>query len=198
MTQTRLKGAERRERFLDAAAQIVIEQGVAAVTMDGVAHLTGVTKALGYRYFTDRDDLLTALFDRETQIYVERLAGEVGPKSSFEDWVRGALKYWCRRADERGELFMRLVRDCGPLAERARTNRKADAEGWALGLQRAFGLPPRQAKQYAWFMVAGTAGALDARDGDDDAMIEAITLAVVAGAKALAKQYGEPRPPKKA
>jgi AcrR family transcriptional regulator len=165
MTQTRLKGAERRERFLDAAAQIVIEQGVAAVTMDGVAHLTGVTKALGYRYFTDRDDLLTALFDRETQIYVERLATEVGPSSSFEDWVRGALKYWCRRADERGELFMRLVRDCGPLAERARkANRKADADGWALGLQKAFGLPARQAKQYAWFMVAGTAGALDARE----------------------------------
>jgi AcrR family transcriptional regulator len=176
----------------------VIEQGVAAVTMDGVAHLTGVTKALGYRYFTDRDDLLTALFDRETQIYVERLASEVGPQSSFEDWVRGALKYWCRRADERGELFMRLVRDCGPLAERARTNRKADAEGWALGLQKAFGLPSRQAKQYAWFMVAGTAGVLDARDGDDDAMIDAITVAVVAGAKALAKQYGEPRASKKA
>jgi len=45
-------------------------------------------------------------------------------------------------------------------------------------------------------MVRDTAGALDARDGDDDAMIEAITLAVVAGAKALAKQYGEPRPSK--
>ena len=192
MTQTRLKGAERRERFLDAAAQIVIEQGVAAVTMDGVAHLTGVTKALGYRYFADRDDLLTALFDRETQIYVERLATEVGPDSSFEDWVRGSLKYWFRRADERGELFMRLVSDSGPLAARAKANQKTNADGWAIGLQKAFGLPERQAQQYAWFMVAGTAGALAARDGDDEALIDAITLAVVAGANALAAQYGQP------
>lgn len=198
MTQTRLKGAERRERFLDAAAQIVIEQGVAAVTMDGVAHLTGVTKALGYRYFNDRDDLLTALFDRETQIYVERLATEVGPESSFEDWVRGALKYWFRRADERGELFMRLVSDSGPLAARAKANQKSNAEGWALGLQKAFGLPLRQARQYAWFMVAGTAGVLDARDGDDEALIDAITLGVLSGAKALASAYAAPRPPRSA
>lgn len=189
MTQRRLKGVERRERFLDAAAEIVIEHGVAAVTMDGVAHRSGVTKALGYRYFTDRDDLLAALFDRETQIYVERMETEVGPQSSFEDWVRGALKYWFRRADERGELFKRLVGDSGPLAARAKANQTANADGWALGLQRAFGLPERQARQYAWFMVAGTAGALDARNGDDEDLIEAITLAVVGGAKALADRY---------
>jgi hypothetical protein len=108
------------------------------------------------------------------------------------------LKYWFRRADERGELFMRLVRDSGPLAARAKADQKANAEGWALGLQKAFDLPARQARQYAWFMVAGTAGALDARDGDDEALIDAITLAVVAGAKALAKQYAEPRPGKSA
>ncbi len=191
MTQRRLKGAERRERFLDAAAQIVIEQGVAAVTMDGVAQLTGVTKALGYRYFTDRDDLLTALFDRENQIYVERLATVVGPQSSFEDWVRAALRHWFRRADERGELFKRLVGDSGPLAARAKARQTANADGWALGLQKAFGIPEQQARQYAWFMVAGTAGALDARDGNDDELIEAITLAVIAGAKALAETYGK-------
>ncbi len=76
---------------------------------------------------------------------------------------------------------MRLVRDCGPLAERARTNRKADAEGWALGLQRTLVFRRASPSTTPWFMVAGTAGALDARDGDDGAMIDAITLAVVAG-----------------
>ena len=194
MTQTRLKGPERRERFLDAAAEIVIEQGVSAVTMDGVALRTGVNKSLGYRYFTDRDDLLCALFDRENQVYVERMAAEVPPNASFEAWVRGALRHWFHKVDERGELFMRLVNDNGPLAARSKAIQKLNADSWASGLEKAYGLPRRQAEHFAWFMVAGTAGAIASRNGqDDDAIIDTITLAVMAGASALRRQYVTPR-----
>ncbi|WP_269714792.1 TetR/AcrR family transcriptional regulator [Caulobacter sp. NIBR2454] len=194
MTQTRLKGPERRERFLDAAAQIVIEQGVWAVTMDGVAARTGVNKSLGYRYFADRDALLEALFERETQVYVERLAADLPAKPNFEAWVRGALKQWFRKVDERGELFMRLTSDHGPLAERAKAIRQADAAGWSAGLQRAYRLPEPQARQYAWFMVAGLAGVLASRTGEgDEELIDTITLAVLAGAEALKAKYAPPK-----
>jgi len=195
VTQTRLKGSERRACFLDAAAEIVIEHGVSAVTMDGVAARTGVNKSLGYRYFADRDALLVALFERETQVYVERLAAELPANASFEQWVRGALKQWFRKVDERGELFMRLTSDHGPLAARAKAIQQTNADGWSMGLQKAYGLPPTQARQYAWFMVTGLVGVLAARTGEgDEDLIDAITLAVMAGAGALKARYVTRKP----
>lgn len=186
MKQTRLKGPERKDRFLDAAAEIVIEHGVSAVTMDGVAARSGVNKALGYRYFTDRDNLLEALFDREVQRHVSRVDQEIARDASFEDWIRYGLRHWFRRMDESGVLFMRLTSDNGPLAAKAAARRQADVQSWAQGLQRTFGIAPRPAQHLASFLVAGTAGALAVRNGqDDDDVIETITVSILAAAEAL-------------
>ncbi|MBU1374359.1 MAG: TetR/AcrR family transcriptional regulator [Alphaproteobacteria bacterium] len=184
--QTRLKGPERRNRFLDAAAEIVIEQGVSAVTMDGVAARSGVNKALGYRYFCGRDDLLDALFDREVQRHASRVEHEISRDASFEAWVRYGLRHWFRRMDESGELFLRLTSDNGPLAAKAAARRQADAAAWAQGLRRVFGISERPAQHLAAFLVAGTAGALSVRNGqDDEAVIETITVSILAAAEAL-------------
>jgi len=187
----RIKGSERREIFLDAAARIVIEQGVAAVTMDRVAERTGVNKALGYRYFSDRNDLLSTLFDREHAIYLERYAKLLQPDASFEDRIKFALRVWFQRADERGELFLRLASDSGGLAEKARAVQRTNAHGWRDTLMRFYGLPEVVAREYAWLMVAGTAGALAAREAgrDDEELIAVIATALVAGAEGLAARY---------
>lgn len=194
MKQRRLKGPERRDRFLDAAAEIVIELGVSAVTMDGVAARSGVNKALGYRYFADRDDLLTALFDREVERHVSRVEHEIAPDASFEDWLRYGLRHWFRRIDESGELFVRLTSDNGPLAARSAARRAADVASWALALRRVFGLETRPSEHLASFLVAGTAGAIAVRNGqDDDDVIETITVSVLAAAEALkARRTDEP------
>ena len=194
MKQTRMTGSERKARFLDAAPEMVIDQGVFAVTMEGVAQKLGVAKSLGYRYFTGRDDLLAALYDRENQIYVDRLEDELPSDPSFDDWIRGACKLWFRRADERGELFTRLISDNGPLAARAKAGQRANVKGWADGIQKAYGLPRRRAEHFAWFLVAGAAGALAARNGEDDeAVIDTIAIGMQAAAKALRSEYGEPK-----
>jgi len=188
--QVRLTGLERRDRFLDAAAEIVIAQGVSAVTMEGVAARTGVNKALGYRYFADRDDLLAALFDREVARHDSRIPQEIAPDAGFEAWVRYGLRHWFRRKDESGELLMRLTSDQGPLAARSAARRQADVAGWARGLQRVFGLEARESEHLAAFLVAGTAGAIAVRNGEDDeAVIETITVAVLAAAEALKARH---------
>lgn len=189
VVQKRVTGPERRDLFLDAAAAIVLENGVAAVTMEGVAQRCGVNKSLPYRYFADRDAVLAALFDREQAGYAARWANALPPDPTFETAVRTALRHWCARSDEAGELFLRLSTDSGRLRERARQMQEANARGWAAGLQRTYGLPGDVARQYAWYMVTGVTGFLAARNGDDDALIETITVAVVAGAEALQARY---------
>ena len=77
----RLSRDERRAHFLDMAAEIITEHGADSVTMEGVAARAGVSKALGYRYFTNRDDLLMALFDREMAILDHRISTAVANSS---------------------------------------------------------------------------------------------------------------------
>jgi len=48
----RLPRNERREQLLDVAAGLILEKGTEAVTMEGVAAAAGVSKGLGYAYFT--------------------------------------------------------------------------------------------------------------------------------------------------
>ena len=182
MTQTRIKGPARRERLLDAAAEIVLDQGVGAVTMDGVAARNGVNRAIAYRYFADRDDLLAALLDREYHRQTALIAEGLGPNATFERWLRYAMGHWFQH----GELFMRLYNDHGPLAAKAKAIRQADAQVWAVRLQQTFGLSPRTALHLAAFMVAGASGAMETRNGtDDEAIIDNIASGVVAAAKAL-------------
>src|SRR5579872_4548981 len=111
MAQTRIKGPARRERLLDAAAQIVLEQGVAAVTMEAVALRNSVNRAMAYRHFADRDDLLTALIDREYERQTLHVTAEVDATTDFEAALRYALQHWFRH----GELFLRLANDTGRL-----------------------------------------------------------------------------------
>ncbi|MEU0872587.1 TetR/AcrR family transcriptional regulator [Nocardia brasiliensis] len=55
--------AERRARLLDAALEIWLDSGWAAVTMRGVCQRTALNDRYFYEHFADRDELLGAAWD---------------------------------------------------------------------------------------------------------------------------------------
>ena len=55
--------AERRQRLIDAATEIWVESGWAAVTMRGVCARTSLNDRYFYEHFSDRDDLLATVWD---------------------------------------------------------------------------------------------------------------------------------------
>src|SRR4051812_26101840 len=61
----RLPSSERREALLDATRAIVLQAGTGAVTMGTVADEAGVARALLYKHFANKDELLIALYGRE-------------------------------------------------------------------------------------------------------------------------------------
>ncbi|MFJ3906577.1 TetR/AcrR family transcriptional regulator [Streptomyces sp. NPDC090025] len=72
----RADAARNRRRILDAAARIVAEQGPEAVTMNQVAHASGIGVGTVYRRFGDVSQLLWALLDdRERQFQEAYLSG---------------------------------------------------------------------------------------------------------------------------
>lgn len=105
----RLSAAARRDALLDAARALVLEGGPAAVTMGTVAVRAGVTRALVYKHFTDRADVLAALYRREAGALDRTLRDEVlaedgGFEAQLRVFVRGAI----RSAGPRAEFFAPL------------------------------------------------------------------------------------------
>jgi AcrR family transcriptional regulator len=64
---------QRRTDLLDAAQSLVVEKGVAAVTLDDVTRRAGVAKGTFYLYFRSKDDLVTALQQRFSERLAERV-----------------------------------------------------------------------------------------------------------------------------
>lgn len=62
VTSARLGRAARREALLDVAAGLVGSGQLDAVTMESVAEASGVSRALVYRHFANRAELLGALY----------------------------------------------------------------------------------------------------------------------------------------
>lgn len=70
----RLPPEERREQLLDAALDIIVEDGHQAASMEAVARRAGVTKPVVYGVFADRGELLRTLLEREEQRALAQLA----------------------------------------------------------------------------------------------------------------------------
>lgn len=61
-----MKAPARREHLLDAAKEVVADQGFHAVSIEAVARRAGITRPIVYRHFEDLGALLDALVERET------------------------------------------------------------------------------------------------------------------------------------
>lgn len=75
---TTAKGRATRARIVRAAAELVAEQGAAAVSLDDVGARASASRSQLYHYFDDRDDLIRAVIDATTDavlgVQVDHLA----------------------------------------------------------------------------------------------------------------------------
>ena len=66
--------SERREQLIDAALQVIVEQGYAGVSIEATARTAGVTRPVIYDHFPNLGALLQALIEREERIALQQLA----------------------------------------------------------------------------------------------------------------------------
>jgi AcrR family transcriptional regulator len=93
------------ERILAAASKLVADRGVDAVTTRSVATASAIPVASLYQYFADRDAILLALVERDTDEMDEQVAADLAALEvlSIESLVgttmRAYIKVYERRAD---------------------------------------------------------------------------------------------------
>jgi AcrR family transcriptional regulator len=162
-TRTRLSREERRELLLDTAARLVLEQGIDAVTMEGVALAAGASKTLGYAYFANRSDLLTALLEREVADLDRRSATRLAAAESYEDVLRAAVGAWFDLVDERGPLLGALLQAADAKDEIAARQAAFTAEQeqvYGAFVAAAFGIDRDVATAATAILFAGLGSAL--------------------------------------
>src|SRR5947209_10599433 len=73
----RLPPEQRREQLIDAALQVILEQGYGGVSIEAVAREAGVTRPVVYDHFPNLARLLHALVEREERYSLDQLEAVV-------------------------------------------------------------------------------------------------------------------------
>ncbi|MFE0704770.1 TetR/AcrR family transcriptional regulator [Streptomyces sp. NPDC058872] len=105
----RADAARNRRRILDAAARIIAEEGPRAVTMNQVAHASGIGVGTVYRRFGDVSQLLWALLDdRERRFQEAYMSGPppLGPGAPPAERLDAFLDALVDRVGEQRELLL--------------------------------------------------------------------------------------------
>jgi len=109
MQKARLSKPERRDQLLDAAADLVLERGIAALSMEGVAARAGVSKALPYAHFENAEEVLAALYEREVAVLGARMYALVEGAPDLQGKIEGAVRAYFDVVTTRATLFTKLL-----------------------------------------------------------------------------------------
>src|SRR5437867_2742710 len=104
----RLAGADRRDALLDAAVELVAAGRIEAISMEAVAERAGVSRALVYKHFANRHELLAAVYQREAMLLHEELTAAVAATRTLEDMFRALIHGALRAQASRGATFAAL------------------------------------------------------------------------------------------
>jgi len=125
---TPLARADRRTTLLEAAAELVADGDVDAVSMESVAERAGVSRALVYKHFANRSDLLSALYERESAVLHAHLAGAVQGATSLSAMLRALIRGALSAQASRGATLAALASGGGRSPAHREVQRRRDRQ----------------------------------------------------------------------
>jgi AcrR family transcriptional regulator len=147
--RARLARADRRDALLDAALTLVAAGDIEMVSMEAVAERAGVSRPLVYKHFTNRSELLAAVYQRESALLHTELAAAVTAADSVAEMFRALVRGALRAEAERGAAFAALRAGGLRTRERRQEQRRRDRTTlryFAANALRDFGLDEPKAR----------------------------------------------------
>jgi AcrR family transcriptional regulator len=154
----RLGRAQRYDALVDAAAALVVEGDVDAVTMEAVAARARVSRPLVYKHFANRHELLAAVYRREATALDAEIVDAVQGERGFEDILRTMLRGILAGQASRGQTFATLRRAGARDANLRHEQRERDRRTLRFFTSRAveeFGLPRPEARAALAILLSG-------------------------------------------
>ena len=85
------KGARTRQAILDAALELLREEGVEGTTMRAVAERAGVSVGNAYYYFKSKEHLVQGFYDLTHREHVEATRELLASETDFKERLRGVI-----------------------------------------------------------------------------------------------------------
>jgi AcrR family transcriptional regulator len=122
--------AQRREQLIDAALEVILDQGYGGVSIEAIARAAGVTRPVVYDHFANLALLLQALIEREERYSLEQLdqvvpgdPGEGDPVEVLAGGVRRFLDAVARRPATWRLILLPLEGTPAMVRQQVETNR---------------------------------------------------------------------------
>jgi AcrR family transcriptional regulator len=122
----RLTHADRRDALLDAAAGLVVSTDVDEISMESVADAAGVSRALVYKHFPNRQELLSAVYEREAALLHARISAGVAAAENLTSMIRALVHGALEAQASRGTTIAALAAGGGRTTEHQALQRRRD------------------------------------------------------------------------
>jgi AcrR family transcriptional regulator len=103
-----MRAEDRKAELLTYTAELLIESGADALTMEALARRAGVNRALPYYYFDSRDNLLVVLFQEHAQAFDELVAEALEGQETLEAKLRAILGAYVESVNTHGPVLEAL------------------------------------------------------------------------------------------
>lgn len=194
----RMSAEERRAALIEVAFELLKEGGPESVTMGTVAKRSEVTRALVYKHFANRTDLLNATYRREAQKLDAAMSAEVRRAVGFEERLRTFVRTIFRAVDSHGWIFVPLrgqSLEPGIRAEQNSRDRRT-VRNFASLASEEFGIPLGEAASALSILLTGvTALRLQARSNKEEKSrreLEDLYITVAMGALSAVRDRQRP------
>ena len=182
----RFRPEVRRARSLDEAATLIVQEGIAGLTLERIAREAGVSKSLIYNYFDGVTELLKELYDRELKRLRQLQFKAAEAASDFEGMVRGITHEYLKYIEERGLVIERLQSEPSVSNGRDPTyyDRRPSVEYMAVIAARVFDMPMDWAiaATEVSYGLPASAGEFLLRGEMDRDSLEDLTVSMIVGA----------------
>lgn len=180
----RLAPDVRRNMILDAAAQLLLSEGLTAVSMERIAREAGASKALVYSYFGNQTALLSALLLREYRAFQKEARGAAQQVSGLEAVVRATTRAYLDHVAARGALIQPLMREpavAAALEQLESASRPVTAAFFADMIVEERRVAPEKALLASQLLMGLTSAAGDylAESGKEAAEVEPLVVAMI-------------------
>ncbi|HET9160696.1 MAG TPA: TetR/AcrR family transcriptional regulator [Caulobacteraceae bacterium] len=144
----RLSTERRHEQILESAARLILAEGVGRCTLETTAAAAGISKALIYRHFSSREDLLKAVLLREYDMMDAHGLGGFSEAQSLERYFADYLPKVFQYLIERGPVIRAMFNDrsvANQLRDLDAARRASVSQFYRDKAEATFGVDPRLA-----------------------------------------------------
>ena len=193
----RMSPEARREQILDSAVELIVNSGHSSCSLEQVASAASISKALIYKYFANREELVAGILEREFTELNGRGLGEIPNEVPIEQIVRNTIGRSLKYFAERGPIIRLLSSDpaVAHLARTGNSNSKADTSAYFIQRSMdAYGVPEDVATIAVTMVINApiqTMRYLGNKEVDLDQTIDVWTEFVIAGWRGLEKRFGK-------